>query len=515
MGQRAAARQGLTRIAQLREHIVLRSFLSGSTLGILLSGTAAIGVSLLFPAPAGNEAPSLPQMEIASANVDPSGDRDVAALAVVTDPPKVDDAPVAAVEPEVSVDPDAMSEPLDEPQTAAVDDVMVAPDTSGAVSVATSTEDPVLPNPQSLSLQAPSSETQVSVSTEPALAPVEPVLVDDVPVQIPTEEVAVAETEIVPEDPPELDVVSDVPLDEQQETFVESAPEVVAPIDENPSAQATSPTIISIVTDDGLSLPSGNGAVQVNRPAGEENAPNEAVEAGEGQQVAVDPNAPAITQFAAKFENPEAKQLMSIVLHDRGEIANPLLSLERLDFPVTIVLDPAARDVVSRMDLYRDAGFEVAVMVDFPVGARPSDVEITLGSVFAELTDAVALIDTGESGLQADRDVIEQAMAVLAADGRGFLTISRGLNTALRAADDLGVPATTIYRDIDPEWHSARVINRFLDQSAFRARQQSGVVLFGRIRPNTLSALKSWSRSSRAEQIAIAPLSAVLTELAN
>ena len=128
---------------------------------------------------------------------------------------------------------------------------------------------------------------------------------------------------------------------------------------------------------------------------------------------------------------------------------------------------------------------------------------------------AIQQLSIDESGGLAETALVENRwdhLWFLAEDGRGLLTISRGLNTALRAADEAGVPAATIYRDIDTEWQSARVIRRFLDQSAFRARQQSGVVLFGRLRPNTLTALKNWGKSSRAEQIAMAPLSAVLTE---
>jgi len=118
------------------------------------------------------------------------------------------------------------------------------------------------------------------------------------------------------------------------------------------------------------------------------------------------------------------------------------------------------------MRLYRDKGLEVAVMAELPEGATPADVEVILTGIFTQLPEAIALVDTGSAGLQANRDVIEQAMAVLADDGRGLLTISRGLNTALRAADEAGVPATTIYRDIDTEWQSSRIIRRFLDQVA-------------------------------------------------
>jgi polysaccharide deacetylase 2 family uncharacterized protein YibQ len=81
---------------------------------------------------------------------------------------------------------------------------------------------------------------------------------------------------------------------------------------------------------------------------------------------------------------------------------------------------------------------------------------------------------------------------------------------ALRAAEAAGVPAGVIYRDLDAEGQDARVIRRFLDQAAFRARQQSGVVLVGRVRPDTLSALILWGSANRAGDVTLAPVSAVL-----
>ena len=65
-------------------------------------------------------------------------------------------------------------------------------------------------------------------------------------------------------------------------------------------------------------------------------------------------------------------------------------------------------------------------------------------------------------------------------------------------------------RDLDAEGQDARVIRRFLDQAAFRARQESGVVMLGRVRPDTISALILWGTANRAGQVALVPVSAVL-----
>jgi polysaccharide deacetylase 2 family uncharacterized protein YibQ len=177
---------------------------------------------------------------------------------------------------------------------------------------------------------------------------------------------------------------------------------------------------------------------------------------------------------------------------------------------VTIAIDPGAPGAAESGAAYRAAGIEVMALARLPQGARPTDVEVAFEAVFLALPEAVGVLDAGEGGLQANSAVTEQTMARLARDGRGVVTLSEGLNMASRAAEAAGVPAGTIYRDLDSEGQSAQVIRRFLDQAAFRARQTSGVILLGRVRPDTISALMLWGAENRAEQVAVVPVSAVL-----
>jgi hypothetical protein len=139
-----------------------------------------------------------------------------------------------------------------------------------------------------------------------------------------------------------------------------------------------------------------------------------------------------------------------------------------------VAIDPALDDAQDRLAEYRARGFEVGVQSILPEGATPSDVEITLEATFSTLGETVLLLDAGNGGLQNDRTVTAQAMAALAADGRGLVTVSKGLNMALRAAE-------------------------------------TGVMLLGRMRPDTISALVLWGTANRAGQVALAPMSAILT----
>jgi polysaccharide deacetylase 2 family uncharacterized protein YibQ len=160
---------------------------------------------------------------------------------------------------------------------------------------------------------------------------------------------------------------------------------------------------------------------------------------------------------------------------------------------------------------YTDVGAEIAFSTEFPRRATPADVEVVMAAAVEILPRTVAMVDTGGGSLQSDRNVTRQAVAALASDGRGLVTVSKGLNSALRAAESEGVPAGVIYRDLDGDGQDARVIRRFLDQAAFRARQDDGVILLARMRQETIDALDAWSAANENGQVALAPLSQILT----
>jgi polysaccharide deacetylase 2 family uncharacterized protein YibQ len=122
----------------------------------------------------------------------------------------------------------------------------------------------------------------------------------------------------------------------------------------------------------------------------------------------------------------------------------------------------------------------------------------------------VVLVATEDHPIPSQSDITGRIMDALSDDGRGLLMPDGGLNSTLRAAAAADVRAATIYRDLDGNGQDARVIRRFIDQAAFRARQQPGVVLLGRIRPETISALILWGTANRAGQVALAPLSTTL-----
>jgi len=72
------------------------------------------------------------------------------------------------------------------------------------------------------------------------------------------------------------------------------------------------------------------------------------------------------------------------------------------------------------------------------------------------------------------------------------------------------VPTGLIFRNLDGDGESQEEIERTLDRAAFRARQDEAVILVGTTSSTMLTALTDWALGSRAETVAIAPVSAAL-----
>ncbi len=403
---------------------------------------------------------------------------------------------------------------------------LMTPNAGATAPLDLSNVEPVFPNPQSVAPQIPASEDDLTLSVDPA-QPAWPdqsadagtqaaagtpdeqfiVLNPAAITQPDTAEVATAET--LPAAP------GDKPVNPETGaatvTFAQEPATGVADVADPAQAAETTTTPAGPPPRVGLSgelaraMPSGTNAVQVRRLG---TAP--AATTAAGPQSTLTPDAPAIRRFAAVFDRNESRPLMGLILIDDGAMPGGPEALVGLPMPVTIALDPGREGAADAMASYRAAGIEVVAMAQIPAGALPSDVEVAYEAAFMLLPETVALLDIGSGGLQGDRAVTTQAMDILAASGRGLITDIRGLNEAARAATKADVPNANVYRDLDSEGQDARVIRRFLDQAAFQARRDTGVILLGRLRPDTISALILWGTANRDGDVAFAPLSAVL-----
>ncbi|WP_386682405.1 divergent polysaccharide deacetylase family protein [Loktanella sp. R86503] len=524
------------------------AFLKGAFWGVIVGGAGVAGLSVMMPQPAGVTPPQAPLVALDDAPQLAPANTDLPQMAA-------DDTPAAAAPVDAMTPPDAapdapaaQNDTPDAPLAAAAPDAPAVPDLPQTASGAELAGDaPVLPNPQSLPPQLPDAEADVTVDAAAST----PVVVDapdaDAPLVV-IEEPAAPESGTEPAAPVGDDAVPDrdapdaetpvVTLADPQKSVQDadapqtaessteplqidtppapqpapesgSAPESETAATTDPAAPSDLPAVVAIIDTPSTGLPGGGGNVVVRRPGLDAAAPEP-----EAAQPAPEPEdaaqMPALIRYGAFFDNAAELPLMSVVLIDEGIMADGARALADVPFPITVLFDPAVAGASERMQAYADAGIEIGALVSLPEGGTGNDAAVALEGTFDALPRAVALVGTQDHPVPSQGDIAGRIMDALSQDGRGLLIPDGGLNSTLRAAEAADVRAATIYRDLDSNGQDARVIRRFIDQAAFRARQQPGVVLMGRIRPETISALILWGTANRAGQVSLAPLSATL-----
>ena len=472
-----------------------RGFLSGAMMGTVVSVGVAGVASIMSNGPAApNVSDAAPTGVSANLN-----ENEVGVDARTGDADLVQDGTNTTSQPapdDVSAVTEAGSDLSQKPVTGGTDglETPVASAVDGAVMV--DGDAPVLPSPQVVAPDEPVNEAELSILTDPSqpLAP-----------QVSKEETAFEEApqDVIPEE-----AVVGVAL----ETAAVPQPVEVAPVEPQ---QPDAPNVEEESTFPPVDTVEKELRPKIGRPAGSLVDRDDAPAEQPSDQVEV-VNLPPIDAFAVPFENADAKPLMSIILIDAGAdlegAAIGLPALRSFPAPITFAVDSSLPDAVARMNKYRGEGFEVLAMIDFPGGATAGDAEVTLDAVLSQMTEVVGVLEGVGNGMQASLEASDQATQILLSTGHGFVTQSKGLNTVAKLAEREGVPTSTVFRDFDSADQSPTVIRRFLGQAAFRAGQEGGVIMLGRLRADTISALLLWSLQDRAARVSMAPISAVLKQ---
>lgn len=292
----------------------------------------------------------------------------------------------------------------------------------------------------------------------------------------------------------------------------EPDPEQGAPQVANPPAPEAKPAAPQIAALPQAGAGTSDQGPQIGKrvvPLTERNA--SAQPAAQTAAIAETTTGPAIEVYGVPFENPQNRPMMAIVLIDDDQALGVEALIADFPYPVTFAVDPSSPDAAAKMARHRAAGFEVVALVDLPADATAQDAEINLSVWLDTLPQVVGLLEGPGTGLQGNRDLSDQVTAIAADLGLGLIMQTKGLNTAQKLATRAGVPSALVFRDFDGAGQSPTVMRRFLDQAAFRAGQQGGVIMMGRVRPDTISALVLWGLQDRASRMALAPVSAVLT----
>lgn len=510
-----------------------RGFFSGVVAGTLVSGLC-LGVASFIAGAPEVKGPETGALDVSggSAFNQPKEDTNAVLPEANGSPEASGVSQVAAPEPDdlVSLDSDA-TEPSAQPQAEQTETALSEPQADASESgVDVDSESPVLPSPQTVAPQQPESEEDLSISTDPAqpLVPEAgeesafPEEEEEPETEIATESAPEAEPETVPE---EETVSNDEPASEPSSVAESDEPSSGSEPDTDTASndQANTEPEEETTTDSQSSEVEsssviGNLApdVETNRlpSVGDDTTEEAVVEDTEDEQVAEDPAEDVPTpleRFAVDFENPDGKPLMSIILIDDGTSPVGLEALQNFPYPISFAMPFNMDGVEDAMAIYRAAGFEVIAMVDLPDGAGAQDTEVAMQTVLGRVPEAVAVMDGTGSGLQSSRAAAEQLAPILMESGHGAVFFPKGLNTAQQLLARQGVPAVSVFRDFDAKGQNATVIRRFLDQAAFKAGQdEAGVVMVGRLRPDTVSALLLWGLQDRADRVALAPISALL-----
>lgn len=218
----------------------------------------------------------------------------------------------------------------------------------------------------------------------------------------------------------------------------------------------------------------------------------------------------AVQRNAVAFSNPDGRPLMAIVLTDQGASRTSLSGIKNLPFPVSFIVDASASDAAQAINFYLAAGAEVVLKPVLPAGATPSDAEVNFQSQKALTASTVGVFLDAESGFQSNSSLAAQVSDILAATGHGLVSQPQGLNTGHKTALKTGVAAGLVFRQFDDASADSAAIRRLLDNAAFKAGQENGVILLGGATSETLQALVEWSLGNRAKSVAMAPISAVL-----
>ncbi|MCA0996405.1 divergent polysaccharide deacetylase family protein [Alloyangia pacifica] len=370
-----------------------------------------------------------------------------------------------------------------------------APGTSEAARLAVRGDAPVQPGLPTLPPEAPLAEAQPAVSTDPAQPPQ------------PAEDSGLAA-----EPEPAPDAVSEAPEMDK------------SPL---PEAEPEKPRV-TVLTPERSETP--ETAPQEDRPAigtpadtlvGREGAvPQSRLPVVSDAEEAPDTTAPApqdspLYRYAAATDLPAGEPALSIVLIDDGSGPLGPEAVEAFPFPVSFAISADHPDAAAAAAAYRARGFEVLALSDLPENATPADTEVALEGALGAVPEAIGVLEGPDLGLHQSREIGTQAAQFLRDTGHGLLLMANGLNTAEALARREGVPALTVFRDFDGKGQDPRVMRRFLDQAAFKARQEEGVVMLGRLRADTVSALLLWGLQDRANSVALVPVSALLQRQQN
>lgn len=373
------------------------------------------------------------------------------------------------------------------------------------------------PEPPTSAIQAPETQDPEPVrpeETEAQPAPVEDAVAEDAPVapDEPVDAVPVIVENDVPAIPPAPETQPVAPQ------IAVTSPEIAAPslgaglpgltlpqVTEQPAVRTLPDTEGAAASDEAAT----ENRPRVGTPGVQLGTAGNTSDQGTTSTSDADLSLPAFVRNSEEFIALDDRPLMSIVLLDEVD-GTGAEALEDFPYPLSFAIRADDPNATAKVQARRDAGFEVLMLVDLPRDAGPKEAESAMELWTPAMPLAVGVLEGVDTGFQGNRALADQMAAVVADSGLGLVTQAKGLNTVQKLAQKDGVPSGVVFRDFDGAGQDPRAIRRFLDQAAFRAGQEGAVIMLGRLKPNTISALLLWGLQDRASRVQLAPVSASL-----
>ena len=512
--------------------------------------TQPIKEAVVAPEAEENADPALPKLSMVDTSETSENEETIENddVAETTTEPKVEPAPSAEVvdpveeqpaliEPSVEVSLPEQPESLDADTNSATEQAAVLSENAITADTAVAPEEPA----------TASNDTQPNIATEPAEAIklAEPVLDTESPeVNVakpaPTDPIKVSEVAeaVQAEEPsaliPTETVVASLPIVEEAEAPKAKIAPVEDLVDEvvadaaKPNTSGTFKTtggslitrgsnLPKIGEDSVAGLPSLGTAAKSSRfkTIGETDTSESAVAEKAENKEENEPNLGALARNANEFPVTDTP-LVSIILLDDGRIFSQLKSLKTLNLPLTIAVSLDDADAAERAAQYRAAGFEILTMsprnvqLSLSGGQTDDQVATLLDQYFEIMPQSVGLIDRPSANLQKDQRLSRYVVEHFSKTGHGLITYAGGLNGTKRIADQENVSSGSVFRFLDKSGEAGPIITQHLDRAAREARSKGSAIVMATPSDATLSTLVSWSLSTKARAIRMAPISASL-----
>lgn len=213
---------------------------------------------------------------------------------------------------------------------------------------------------------------------------------------------------------------------------------------------------------------------------------------------------PALVRNAAAEPPFGNLPLLAVVLVDRAG-SDPITGV-----PLSVAIAADAEDAGVRAEAWRAAGAEIVAIPDLPTEVEGTRPVAPFDATFEALPRAATVMPESAQGFTGGPIMADEIAAALAETGHGLILRSGTADPFARAAERAGVPAVSVFRRVDGSGRDGRAVARFLDQAAFEARNRGAVVVIADNAPETAEGLERFLDGTRADTVALVPVSAIL-----